>query len=148
METRKLILYETKVGEELNLPFAGGINAGFTSPAQDYVAGKIDLNKLLVKHPNYTFFAFADGDCLEGANIADKDLVIVDKSLIPQDGNLAVCFIDGEFTMKRICLKDGMMKLEPHPGINNKEKYKSIIITEDNRFIIWGIVTYSIKSQL
>lgn len=148
MYLKKLTLYGVSTDTELNLPFVGGINAGFTSPAADYLAGTVDLNKLLIKHPNYTFFAFADGDCLEGAEIANKDLVIVDKSLKPRDGNLAVCFIDGEFTMKRISLKDGVMTLLPDPSLENKDKYKPIVITEENRFIIWGIVTFSIKAQL
>jgi len=130
------------------LPYVGGISAGFTSPADDYLAEKIDLNEILIKHPYYTFIAQADGDCLEGANISNGDLIIVDKSLKPKDGNLAVCFIDGDFTLKRVLFQKDNVFLVPDPSDKNKHKYKPIIVTEDNRFIIWGIVTYSIKSQL
>ena len=75
------------------------------------------------------------------AGIEDKDLLIVDRSLEPGNNKIAICFIDGDFTVKRIQIKKDGVYLMPE----NKE-YKPIKINEENELIIWGIVTYVIKS--
>jgi len=141
----KIVFHPVDTDTDVRIPFVGGVNAGFTSPAQDYIAAKVDLNRLLVKHPNYTFMAYADGECLEGSDVGDGDMVLVDRSLTPREGDLSVCFIDGEFTMKRIHIEGDAMILLPDPEESNKERFKPIRVTEENAFMIWGIVTYSIK---
>ena len=122
------------------------IKAGFPSPAQDYVENGIDLNRELVKNPSSTFFGRARGNSMEGAGIFDGDLLIIDKSLEPREGAIAVCFIDGEFTLKRIHFEkhDGQVTaiwLQPE-----NEEFSPIKVTQDNQFIIWGIVVHSVRS--
>ena len=122
------------------------IKAGFPSPAQDYVESGIDLNRELVKNPSSTFFGRARGSSMEGAGIFDGDLLIIDKSLEPQEGKIAVCFIDGEFTLKRIHFEreKGVVVavwLQPENGA-----FAPIKVTQENQFIIWGIVTHSVRS--
>jgi DNA polymerase V len=122
------------------------IKAGFPSPAQDYVENGIDLNRELVKNPSSTFFGRARGTSMEGAGIFDGDLLIIDKSLEPREGAIAVCFIDGEFTLKRIHFEkhEGQVTaiwLQPE-----NEQFTPIKVTQDNQFIIWGIVVHSVRS--
>ncbi|MBP5692998.1 MAG: translesion error-prone DNA polymerase V autoproteolytic subunit [Bacteroidales bacterium] len=116
------------------------ICAGFPSPAQDYVESGIDLNKELVKNPAATFFGRVSGDSMTGAGIEDGDLIVIDKSLEASEGDIAVCFLDGEFTLKRIHIEKDVLWLMPE-----NPKYKKIRVTADQHFMVWGIVTYSIK---
>lgn len=123
------------------------IKAGFPSPAQDYTDNGIDLNHELVRNPGSTFFGRAKGNSMEGAGIYDGDLLIIDKSLEPHEGAVAVCYIDGEFTLKKIHFqREGgvMVAIWLMP---ENDCYSPIKVTEDNSFIIWGIVTYSIRAH-
>ena len=117
-----------------------GISAGFPSPANDYLENSIDLNKELIKNPDSTFFGRVKGMSMKDAGIVEGDVLIVDKSLIPRDGKIAVCFIDGEFTLKFIRISKNSITLLPA-----NDQYSPIIVTEQNDFLIWGIVTYIIK---
>ena len=124
------------------MPLASStISAGFPSPASDFIDVNIDLNKHLIKHPSATFYANVKGDSMKDEGIFDGDLLVIDKSLEPIDGKIAVCFVDGEFTVKKIKLENGECWLVPA-----NEKYKAIKITSDNELMIWGIVTHVIKS--
>lgn len=126
---------------ELSLPMVEGIKAGFPSPAADYDEGTIDLNRELIKHPASTFYARVEGDSMKDAGIENGDLLVIDKSLEPADGKIAVCCIDNEFTLKRIRIReDGIFLL---PANSN---YRPIKVTEVNDFMIWGILTYAIKA--
>lgn len=123
------------------LPLApAGISAGYPSPAGDYMELSIDLNKELIRNPASTFYGRVSGCSMQDIGIEDSDLLVIDKSLPPQDGSIAVCFIDGEFTLKKI--KTGKGKLWLMPA---NKKYNPILVTEDNHFLVWGIVTYTIK---
>lgn len=119
-----------------------GISAGFPSPADDFRDNKISLDRVLVKNKEATFYAKVSGQSMIGAGLDDGDLLVVDKSLEPQDNKIAVCFIDGEFTVKRLQVTKGAVFLLPaNPA------YDPIQITEENNFQIWGIVTHVIKKM-
>ena len=99
----KLTMYSADLSSELSLPFADqGVRAGFPSPAQDYMTDSIYLNRELIRHPATTFYARASGDSMKDCGIDDGDLLVIDKALEPQDGDIVVAFIDGEFTLKTV----------------------------------------------
>lgn len=137
-----LDFYSIATESELSLPLVmGGISAGFPSPAEDFIDHSIDLNRELIKNPASTFYGKVKGDSMSGLGIEHGDLLVIDKSLEPQNGKIAVCYIDGEFTMKRIKMEDDCCWLIPA-----NDKYKPLKVTEDNDFLIWGIVIHVIKS--
>lgn len=126
----------------IEIPFFGsGIKAGFPSPAEDFSELSIDLNFELIKNPSSTFFSRVNGDSMSDLGISDGDLLIVDKSMEPENRKIAVCYIDGEFTLKSIHIDKNCCWLMPA-----NKKYDPIKITEENEFIVWGIVTHVIKS--
>ncbi|PKP20586.1 MAG: peptidase S24 [Bacteroidetes bacterium HGW-Bacteroidetes-21] len=137
--TSNIDFYSADITSAEPLPFVDGISAGFPSPAEEYIELAIDLNKELVKHPSSTFYGRVRGNSMKDANINDGDILIIDKSLPPRNGQKAVCFINGEFTIKTLKIEKGKVWLVPA-----NEKYKTLEITPDNDFIVWGIVTYVI----
>ncbi len=128
----------------LSLPYAsGGVQAGFPSPAQDYISEGIDLNRELIEHPAATFYARVRGDSMSGEGITENDILVVDRSLEPEHGDLAVCCVDGEFTLKRLCFTaGGRVLLMP-----SNRRYRPIEISEGQSFTVWGVVVYTIKAN-
>lgn len=120
--------------------FDTGISAGFPSPADDFMQQSLSLDSELIKNKEATFFARVTGQSMIDAGLNDNDLLVIDRSLSPSHNRIAVCFLDGEFTVKRLKVKKGEVWLQPE----NKD-YKPIKVTEENDFIIWGIVTNVIK---
>lgn len=116
------------------------VAAGFPSPAEDHTSLSLDLNRELIKNPASTFYARVSGLSMIDEGINDGDLLVIDKSIDPYDGCLAVCYIDGEFTLKRF---------EKHKDhgllIPANREFKPIRVSAENDFCIWGIVTYIIK---
>ena len=117
------------------------VPAGFPSPAQDADSDTIDLNRELIHSPSSTFCARVSGDSMIDCGINDGDLLIIDKALTPHDGSIAVCYIDGDFTVKRISLRNDGIYLMPA-----NSKYQPIPISEESNFQVWGIVTHIIKT--
>jgi len=137
-----LAVFSVSTETKLSRPFIDqGISAGFPSPAQDFIDLSIDLNKELIKHPSSTFFGRVKGCSMIDAGINNGDLLIVDKSLGPIDGKIAVCFIDGEFTVKRLKVEKDCCWLLPE-----NESYDPIRVTAENDFVVWGVVVYVIKA--
>ncbi len=112
------------------------VEAGFPSPAEDYVEGHLDLNKHLIKHPAATFFVRVSGNSMINAGIYPGDILIVDRSLEATDKKIIIAVLEGELTVKRLRYKNGLCFLEPE---NNT--YKPIQINEDMAFEVWGVVT-------
>ena len=138
----KIQFFIPDLENQLELPYiSSGIKAGFPSPAADFDESKISLDNVLVKNKEATFYAKASGNSMNGAGIDDGDILVIDRSLEPNNNKIAVCFIDGEFTVKRIKLENEEVYLMPE-----NSNYKPIKISEENELIIWGIVTYVIKS--
>ncbi|MAW94315.1 MULTISPECIES: LexA family transcriptional regulator [unclassified Leeuwenhoekiella] len=122
------------------IPFVSALSCGFPSPADDHLDDGIDLNTAYIRNKDATFFGRVKGDSMLGAGLADGDLLIIDKSLEPRDGKIAVCFIDGEFTVKRIKIEKETIWL-----VAENRNYQPIKVTKDNDFLIWGVVTNVIK---
>ena len=117
------------------------VSAGFPSPADDYTEENIDLNEHLISNPFSTFFLRVKGDSMINAGIKDKDLIIVDKSLIAKPGDIVIAMIDGEFTIKRLSIKNDELYLKAENHNYPNFSFKNHIDVQ-----IWGVVIYSIHS--
>lgn len=141
----ELKIYSAETDTSLELEYAdSGIQAGFPSPAQDYAGETIDLNRDLIQHPASTFYGRVVGDSMREEGISEGDILVIDKSLEPEDGDLAVCCLDGDFTLKRIKFDRRSKKLYLVPSNRN---YQPIEVTPENEFMVWGVVLYTIKSN-
>jgi DNA polymerase V len=118
-----------------------GVSAGFPSPADDFKETRISLDKVAVKNEAATFYARVAGQSMIGAGLDDGDLLVIDRSLEPQDGKIAVCLIDGDFTVKRLRVEKDCVWL-----MAENKRYKPIQVTEENELMIWGIVTHVLKA--
>lgn len=115
------------------------VSAGFPSPADDFVENILDLNEYLIKHPAATFFVRVSGDSMENAGIFSGDLLVVDRSLEAKNDSVVIAYLNNEFTVKRVRKDKDVWYLIPE-----NPNYKSIRITEDMNFIVWGVVTNAI----
>ena len=141
MKKEKLKFFKPKKGDSLGQwLIEQGISAGFPSPADDFKEIRISLDKELVKNKEATFYARVSGDSMVGAGLDDGDLLVIDRSLNPENGKIAICLVDGEFTVKRIKREKNKLYLMPE-----NKKYKPIELKEENELIIWGVVEYVIK---
>jgi DNA polymerase V len=121
--------------------FLASVSAGFPSPAEDYIEGRLDLNRHLIKHPAATFFVRVAGDSMIGSGIHPGDILVVDRALEPQDSNVVIAVIDGELTVKRISQRHGKLFLIP-----DNQAYEPLEIVEAMEFEVWGVVTSVIHS--
>ena len=119
------------------------VSAGFPSPADDYTEENIDLNEHLISNPFSTFFLRVKGESMINAGIKDKDLIIVDKSLIAKPGDIVIAMIDGEFTIKRLSIKNDELYLKSENHNYPDFSFKNHIDVQ-----IWGVVINSIHSYL
>lgn len=143
---KDLIIFSGEFSGGSPLPFAsGGVKAGFPSPAQDYMAESLDFDKDLIEHPAATFYARVVGDSMIDAGINEGDIVVIDKALEPEHGDIVVAFIDGEFTLKFIDLShkdEGYIELRPA-----NKKYSPIRVYSTDNFKVWGVLAWSIKPR-
>ncbi|MDQ2753396.1 MAG: translesion error-prone DNA polymerase V autoproteolytic subunit [Bacteroidota bacterium] len=122
------------------VPFAlSPVHAGFPSPADDYMERDLDLNALLIRHKDATFYVRVAGDSMEGVGIFEGDVLVIDKAEIPAHNTVVIAMINGEFTVKRLYQKGSEVYLVPA-----NPKYRAIRITEAMQFQVWGVVTYCI----
>lgn len=120
--------------------FEGRVQAGFPSPAQGEYADTIDLNRALITNPAATFCARVIGNSMVDAGINEGDLLIIDRSLTPHDGSIAVCFIDGDFTVKRLSVRADGVFLTPANAT-----FPEMRVPEESSFQIWGVVSHIVK---
>ena len=118
-----------------------GVSAGFPSPADDYKEKKLDLNDLLIRQPEATFFAKASGDSMIGAGIHDGDMLIVDRSITPSDGKIVIAVVNGELTVKRFKVSGRNEQLH-----SENPKYSPINLSEGDSISVWGVVTNVVHS--
>ena len=141
MKKEKITFLKPKEGNSIGQwLIEQGISAGFPSPADDFKEIRISLDRELVKNRDATFYARVSGESMVGAGLDDGDLLIIDRSIDPKNGKIAVCLVDGEFTVKRIKKEKDKFYLMPE-----NENYKPIELREDNELTIWGVVQYVIK---
>ncbi len=138
-----LEFYQHSDTDQTELPFIEeGIAAGFPSPADDFKEKRISLDETLIKNKEATFYARVRGDSMIGAGLDNGDLIVIDRSIAPENHKIAVCFIDGEFTVKRLKIKGDTIVLMPE-----NDDYEPITVTKENTLTIWGVVTYVIKKM-
>lgn len=113
-----------------------GISAGFPSPAQDFDEPRLNINDLLIKRPESTFLAKADGDSMIGAGIRDGDMLVVDKGITDYKDRVVIACVNGEFTVKRYKIERGKPVLKPQ-----NPKYPDIHFTDYDEITVWGVVT-------
>ena len=138
-------------------PFVGGtprprplllarVPAGFPSPADDYVDRALDLHELCVKNPAATYFVRVEGDSMVGAGIHSGDILVVDRSLPPDDGRVVVAALHGELTVKQIRVertKAGVRRLRLVP---ENDHFPHIEVTPEMDFTVWGVVTHVVHA--
>jgi len=136
----KISIFKAEQTKSANIDlFDTPVMAGFPSPAEDYVEKKLDLNEYLITHPAATFFVRVEGDSMKDANIFKGDIIIIDRSIHPKNGSIIIAAINGEFTLKRLLIKDKKIFLQPE---NNS--FPTIEIKSTWDFEVWGVVTYVI----
>ena len=126
--------------DEIALPLVEGVKCGFPSPAEDFSDMRLNITEEIVKNPASTFYARVSGNSMVDDGIGDGDILVVDKSVEPYDGCIAICFIDGEFTLKHVKVHGDRVLLVP-----GNEKFKSIEVHPSTHFTIWGVVRYVIR---
>jgi len=133
----KLIIPST----QMLIPYAlEKINAGFPSPAQDYIDKALDMNEHLIKNETATFIVKVASLSMLNAGIDIDDELIVDRSLDAKHGDIVVALIDNDFTVKRLMIDEkGQWLKAENPD------YKNIYLQEGQELIIWGVVTCIIK---
>ena len=140
-DPKTLKIYRPGTDTSPEIPLAEStVHAGFPSPADDYLEGPLDLNSLVIKHPEATFFARVEGDSMKNEGITEGDILVVDKAVEPYDNCLAVAYIDGEFTLKRVRMEPDRILLVPA-----NPKYPTIEIAAGHDFAVWGVVRWVIK---
>ncbi len=116
------------------------VPAGFPSPAEDYVEGRIDLNRDLIKHPLATFYIRVSGDSMT-PRIHPGALLIVDRMVETKDDDVVVARINDELCVKKLRIeKTGQIWL-----LSENEIYEPIPIIEGMDFEVCGRVMYSIQ---
>lgn len=134
---KKLFIHPLADSSSLAIAVDGIVQAGFPSPANDYLETPLNLHDLMVTNPPATFFVRVAGDSMIGANIESGDILVVDRSLEPSSGKIVVAILNGEFTVKRIRLKGGRITLLPE-----NPDFPEIPVEEGSDFQVWGVVTY------
>ena len=141
MQDEKLIFFNPNHDVRKQIHMAQeGVSAGFPSPADDFKELRISIDQEVVRNEEATFYARVSGESMQGAGLDDGDLLVIDRSLEPENDKIAVCFIDGSFTVKRLKVDVDCVYL-----MSENKNYKPIKVTEGDELLIWGIVTYVVK---
>lgn len=139
--TPSLEFYTPDYSTSLELPLIDGVpGAVFPVVADNFIEVKIDIVNELIKNKEATFYAKVKNNSMKNVGIYNGDLLIIDKSVEPENDKIAICHIDGEFTAKRIKIEHNEIWL-----ITNNDDFNPIKVAKDDELIIWGIVIASIK---
>ena len=138
----KLTFHPAEFGAKMPIPLAEqSVKAGFPSPAQDYMEGEIDLNDILIRHREATFYVRVSGDSMKDAGILDGDLLVVDRSVTARHGDTVIACVDGEFTVKILQLTPNIALLPANAN------YQPILFQAEQSLEIFGVVTFVIHKQ-
>lgn len=118
------------------------VHAGFPSVAQDYFAGDFSFDEHVIKHPDTTFIITVAGDSMEGAGIWDGDLLVVDRSLEPQAGDVVVAILDDELTVKRLIMRGSIPVLHAE-----NPRYPDFMSSDAAELVVWGVVVGNFHPQ-
>ena len=143
-DNNEFVLIRSEFAQPLTLSYAPGIKAGFPSPAEAYEVEVLDFNKDMIRHPETTFYGRVKGDSMIDAGICDGDILVIDRSLVPRNGDVVVAFYDNRFTLKffdNTHIDQGYINLVPA-----NKNFPSFKITADDELTIWGVVQYTIKN--
>ncbi len=121
--------------------YSDKVEAGFPSPAENYIEKQLDIREYLIKNPEATFLVRASGESMTNIGIFSGDILIVDRSLVVKNNSIIVVSIDGELTVKRLVRKNKESYL--YLKSENSE-YPDIKLNPENNIRVWGVVTYSI----
>ncbi|MBK5145570.1 translesion error-prone DNA polymerase V autoproteolytic subunit [Budviciaceae bacterium BWR-B9] len=136
----KTEILKPKIKSSVSLPlFMESCPAGFPSPAQDYIEQSLDLNDFCIQHPSSTYFLRASGESMIEAVIMSGDLLIVDKALTPNHGDIVIAAVEGEFTVKRLCIHPVLCLQPMNPA------YGTIYINADE-LEIFGVVVHAVHT--
>lgn len=116
------------------------VSAGFPSPASDYEDRRLDINDYLVRNAVSTFFFPVQGDSMQGAEIFDGDILVVDRSVIPVHGHIVVAFVNGERLVKRLYARGEQVAL-----LAENPAYRPLEVKEGIELVIWGVVVGKFK---
>ena len=142
--TNVLDIYAVEESTLTDIPmFTDSVQAGFPSPAEDYMDLDLNLQDHLIQNPSVTFCVRAVGESMKDAGIQSGDIMLVDKSLTPKNRSIVLAVIDGEFTVKRVNVSEKELYLVPE-----NENSSPIRITQEMDFQVWGVVTYIIHKAL
>jgi DNA polymerase V len=131
----------TNNNSELPTLLTNLVQAGFPSPGEELDTSPLDTNQLLVRNPAATFFMRVTGNSMQDTGIYDGDIVVIDKSLHPQEGDIVVAVLNGAYTLKRLRKKGGVVRLQAE----NKQ-FADILINEGDELTIWGVVTFTLRA--
>ena len=141
MKNQKLVFFHPSQEMNKRMHLAEeGISAGFPSPADDFKELRISIDQEVVRNEESTFYARVSGESMQGAGLDNGDLLVIDRSLEPQNDKIAVFFIDGAFTVNRLKVEVNCVYLMPE-----NKNYEPIKVSPEDELFIWGIVTYVIK---
>ncbi|MEA4976812.1 Protein UmuD [bioreactor metagenome] len=132
-------IHPAEQDSKIRIQFVGAVKAGFPSPASDFLRETIDLNKYVTAHPDATYYARVDGSSMSN-EFEDGDLLVIDRSIPYADGRVVVCFVDGEFTVKRVKIQKDKCLLIP-----TNTDFPVLEIKEGQELQIWGVVSHVIK---
>jgi DNA polymerase V len=121
--------------------FMTSVSAGFPSPAEDYVEGRLDLNRYLVKHPVETFYVRVSGDSMPGVGIGPGTILVVDRAVQADDGDIVIARVNDELCVKRLRIEEGRIRLMPE-----NDAFDPIEVVEGVDFEVWGRVMHAIRS--
>lgn len=139
-DSQSLSIYRQVASKNWLTALIPAISAGFPSPAADFIDLEIDLQKEIVKNPASTFYGKVKGTSMCDVHIDDGDIIVIDKSLPCKENCIAVCFLNGDFLVKRVRYDDGGCWL-----VAENDQYAPIWVDHETEFLIWGIVTNVIK---